>query len=217
MFVELVGSLRCIQPHELTWLVASVSRIEQRDILVGTLGCHVCHATYPIADGVADFTVGAPGEVPASEALDAAAADALSVRAAALLDLATPGGVAVLMGAWGICARPLAELVPQVHLFLLNAPPGIRSGAGVSLANVHDDVPLRPGAARGIALDEPHTTPELVEAAVQTLRPRGRLLAPVSLPVPAGITELARDERSWVGVKEVRPQIVQLQGGRAGR
>ena len=36
----------------------------------------------------------------------------------------------------------------------------------------------------------------------RVLRPDGRLVAPAAIPVPAGIRELARDEREWVGAAE---------------
>jgi hypothetical protein len=211
MFIELVGSLRCIRPHELTWLVAGARQMDGRDITRGELGCHVCGAEYPIVDGVADFTAGVPPRaavtLPAPREQEEAA-----MRVAALLDLAEPGGFVTLAGTWGAAAPLLAEMVQHVHLLLLNAPVEIASGNGISLARVHDDVPVRPAACRGIALDESHSSPALVAAAVAALRLRGRLLAPASLPVPAGITVLARDAHHWVGEKErVAGPMVQLE------
>src|SRR5690242_21064587 len=55
MFIELVDALRCPVPHEESWLVASATRMEARHIVDGLLGCPVCHAEYPIRNGVADF------------------------------------------------------------------------------------------------------------------------------------------------------------------
>ena len=55
MFIEVVGSLRCVHEHELSWLVASAYRMEDRHVVSGELGCHVCGARYPVEDGVADF------------------------------------------------------------------------------------------------------------------------------------------------------------------
>ena len=40
-----------------------------------------------------------------------------------------------------------------------------------------------------------------VATAVPLLKLGGRLIAPASIAVPAGIRELARDERHWVGEK----------------
>jgi len=212
MFIELVDSLRCIRPHELTWLVASATRLEARDIVVGELGCHVCGTEYPIVDGVADFTLGRePRYAPSADAgTSVLTGEDVAMRAAALLDLAEPGGFVVLTGAWGGCAPQLAELAPRVHLLLLDPPAGAESGDGISLARVCDDIPIRPAMCRGIALDPAHATPHLLTAAVDALRPRGRLVAPASLAVPPGVTELARDERHWVGAKEAPAPIVRI-------
>jgi hypothetical protein len=38
----------------------------------------------------------------------------------------------------------------------------------------------------------------LLRGAVAALRPAGRLVAPLSVPLPDGLRELARDERHWV-------------------
>lgn len=212
MFIELVDSLRCVRPHELTWLVASATRMEARDIVVGELGCHACGAEYPIVDGIADFTLGQGSVHPTSEVASASAfsGEEVAMRAAALLDLVEPGGFAVLAGAWGACAPLLADLTPRVHLLVLDPPPGVESGGGISLARVHDAIPIRPLACRGIALDGAHIAPHLVATAVDALRPGGRLLAPGPLAVPAGITELARDARHWVGEKEAPAPIVRI-------
>ncbi|MDE3054540.1 MAG: hypothetical protein KGJ70_11690, partial [Gemmatimonadota bacterium] len=43
---------------------------------------------------------------------------------------------------------------------------------------------------------------ERLGRAVETLRPGGRLVAPARLPVPAGVTELARDEAVWVAERD---------------
>jgi hypothetical protein len=64
-----------------------------------------------------------------------------------------------------------------------------------------------------VALDA-SATPALVAASLQALAPRGRMVAPVSVAVPPGITELARDAELWVGVKEPTPcAIVELRRG----
>ena len=58
MFIELVDALRCPRPHEESWLVLAASRLEARHVLEGTLGCPVCHAQYPIRDGIVDLRPG---------------------------------------------------------------------------------------------------------------------------------------------------------------
>ncbi|MGH7648269.1 MAG: hypothetical protein ACREND_09140, partial [Gemmatimonadaceae bacterium] len=73
MFIEIVDAFRCTRPHELTWLVASADRLEDRDIITGELGCPVCGARYPIVAGVADFRDDAardPAPAPAPPGAD---------------------------------------------------------------------------------------------------------------------------------------------------
>ena len=232
MFIELIDALRCVQPHEPTWLVASIERAEGRYIERGVLGCPICRAEYPVIDGVADFRVrsetrgagcGSDGReegsprgaapdpsvrlAPAGRAAPAVSAAAAApppassdpLEAAALLNLDTPGGFVVLAGEWSGVARQLVELVEGVHILSVNPVPGLGSGSGVSLMVTEGELPLRPGVARGIVLDESHGSPTFVAAAAAALRPGGRLVAPASVDVPDGILELARDGRRWVG------------------
>jgi uncharacterized protein YbaR (Trm112 family) len=208
VFIELVDSLRCVRDHELTWLVAAADEMRGRDIVRGMLGCPVCRVEYPIVDGVADF-----GEPPRVRAAPASASDAgaLALRAAALLDLTSPGGFAVLAGEWSVAAPTVADIVDGVHILALDPVPGLASGGQLSLATAAADVPIRPLTSRGIALDGAHVTPRHLAAAVAALRPRARLVVPTSVPVPDGIALLARDERHWVGEKEPAPgPVVQL-------
>lgn len=209
MFIELVDVLRCPNPHEETWLVLAARRVDDRDVMEGTLGCPVCEAEYPIVDGLAHFdggsprltTVGAPNE---EEAL----------RLAALLDLSDPRGYAVLVGA--VAAHgPLVATMSDVQLLLVDPPPGIGMGHGLSglTTSAHAvTLPVGRGSARGVALDAT-ATPELARAAVDLLRPGGRLVAPSALPVPEVVTELARDDRGWVAERSAvaaSPGIISL-------
>src|SRR6476469_8084211 len=103
MFIELVDALRCPNAHEETWLVAAALRMEARHIVEGTLGCPVCGAEYPIHDGVVDFRRSGASTSTTSADMHATTDDAM--RLAALLDLSTPNGFAVLLGAWGSLAQ----------------------------------------------------------------------------------------------------------------
>ena len=115
MFIPLVDVLRCTRPHEETWLVASIDRAEDRDILEGTLGCPSCLAEYPIHDGIVSFEP----SVARPEFLQPSENDVL--RLAAALDLVDPRMTAVLHGSWGSCA-PLIRGVSPVPLLLVNPP-----------------------------------------------------------------------------------------------
>jgi uncharacterized protein YbaR (Trm112 family) len=202
VFIELVDSLRCVRPHEPIWLVASAFRMEERDIVSGELGCPTCTARYPIEQGIADFRDGEmlPGSPPA--AADPLSTAGLAMRAAAFLDLVEPGGFVVLAGNWSAAAHELVALVERVHVLGLDPVKRVESGGGVSLALTSTQIPVRSGAARGIALDDSHAAPTMLASAADALRPGGRLLAPANVPIPTGLTELARDEHHWVAEKQ---------------
>jgi len=222
MFIEFVDSLRCTRPHEESWLVAAADRMEGRSIVEGALGCPVCGTQYPIRDGVADFR--APGADVASGSSSSSAAPAPAVdaeeralRAAALLGLADAGGTAALAGAWGAVARAVLAIAP-VHLLLVNPPFAARAAEGVSVLRTDGGaLPLAAACLRGAALDEGTAgDPATVDSAVRALRGGGRLVAPAATPVPAGLTELARDAHDWVAERDA-PTSAPVSLGRSRR
>ena len=191
MFVELIDHLRCLRPHEESWLVASAANTDSRSILAGVLGCPICRAEYPISNGIADFghpprptTVIPPDETEA-------------LRLAALLDLTDARGYVILVGENGAHAR-LMQRFSDVQLLLVNPPSGLQMGAGVSGLTTSGVLPLAAGSARAVALGDMATVDDL-RAAADAVRPGGRVVAPVTLDVPDDVAELARDERRWVG------------------
>ncbi|MDQ6831152.1 MAG: hypothetical protein M3081_19995 [Gemmatimonadota bacterium] len=202
MFIELIDRLRCVHEHALDWLVASTGELHGRDVTRGILGCPTCRAQYPIVRGIVDF---ARGSAPApSTSPMTGTAEEEAMRVAALLDLSTPGGVVVLTGGWSALAPALAVVADGVQMLAINPVDGVASGDGVSIATAPAGVmPLRPGVARGIALDEAHVA--AASQSVEALAASGRLLAPASMPVPAGVTELARDARLWVAERDAAP------------
>ncbi|GJG85111.1 hypothetical protein tb265_02920 [Gemmatimonadetes bacterium T265] len=199
MYVELIDALRCPRPHPEgttdTWLVAAARRSSGRCIVDGVLGCPVCRAEFPIAGGVADF--GAPRDIdPPAAAAPAPDATADALRLAALLDLASPGGIVAVGGDWDAALDGLADLtdvralvVEPAHAYAPREPFG---------ALVGGELPVAAGALRGVALDARTATPARLTAAVRALRPAGRLVAPAGVPAPDGMRELARDAAHWV-------------------
>lgn len=210
MFIELVSSLRCLTPHEDNWLVVATGFMADRSIVEGRLGCPVCRREYPIAGGVAYFGV-APAEpvgVPNEAAPAAAAAPADdedgATRLAALLDLAAPGGVVVLAGAWGRAAPALAALA-TVHCLVVDPPGDGRTlvGEGVSVLRSAGAMPLARGSVRGVALDADAARERTLAGAARALASRGRLVAPAAATLPPDLAELARDQA--LVVAERRP------------
>jgi hypothetical protein len=209
MFIELVDVLRCLEPHEDTWLVASVTRWDGRHIVEGVLGCPACRREYVVSGGITWFVD--PSAARDGGRLTTAAPTAPPdrvARAAALLGLTEGGGTILLGGDWVECAHALVELGAG-QVVLVNAAPSSPSAQEVSSIVVGDRLPLAAGALRGVALGGEAATTALVAAAVRALRPRGRLVAPSSVAVPDGMTELARDDEDWVAerVGSVSPPV----------
>jgi uncharacterized protein YbaR (Trm112 family) len=211
LFIELVDDLRCPRPHEETWLVASVDRTRDRDIVAGTLGCPVCRAEYPIRDGAVWFDDATPAVPGASVEPDAQ----LAMRIAAFLDLSEANGFAVLAGSYAPLAERLRGVIPT-HVIALNAPRPVRTGEGISALIIHAGIPLANATCRGVALDSAHSDPARLDAAVRVLQPRGRLVAPATTALPDGVTELARDEDLWVAERTAAPSEPHELRGRGG-
>ena len=198
MFIELIDVLRCPNAHEESWLVLASGRIDDRDVMDGVLGCPVCEAEYPIVDGTVRFAPESHSKVvePSSEEE--------ALRLAALLDLASPRGYAIIAGALGNSAPALRALT-DAQLLLVNPPPGIEMGSGLSGLTIDlgwTALPLAPSSARAIALDD-SATPAQLRAGLLVVRPSGRVLAPLTLALPDGVSELARDDRQWLAERKV--------------
>jgi uncharacterized protein YbaR (Trm112 family) len=191
MFIELVEMLRCPNRHEETWLVLAADRTDGRDIMEGTLGCPICHAEYSIVAGVARFGEAATTRTSRPD-------ESESLRLTALLDLSDARGYAILVGETGSHARGMRELT-DVQLLLVDPPAGVDMGKGLSglTTNAASLLPLAGASARAIALDD-GATPAMLDAALPVLAPGGRLLAPVRLPLPDGVSEIVRDGRHWL-------------------
>lgn len=188
MFLPLIDRLRCLNGHEDTWLVASIDRAEERDVLEGTLGCPVCSAEYRIRDGVAVF-----GDVASPVDRTPSSADAL--RLAAALDLTDARMTAILHGSWGAHAAILRGLSPA-QMLLVNPPVGVTSGDGISIVRA-PVAPVAPGWADAVAIDD-GASDAMADSLRASLRGGGRLLAAVDTEIPPGFVELARDGDVWV-------------------
>lgn len=194
MFIELIDVLRCPNAHEESWLVLASRHIDGRDVMEGVLGCPVCEAEFPIADGVVRFA-----RESRSDAIVELSAEEEALRLAALLDLASAGGYAIIAGTLGKDA-PYLQALTDVQLLLVNPPLGTEMGNGLSGLTIESDwtaLPLAPSSARAIALDDT-TTPAQLLAGLRVVRPPGRVLAPIALTLPDGVSELARDARQWL-------------------
>lgn len=157
----------------------------------GVLGCPVCGAEYVIARGVVRFDA---VELPAPVTPNAEEA----MRLAAFLELTDASGFALLFGRWGAHVDQVRRL-SETPLVLVNPPAAIEGeAAGIILAR--DALPLARSSARAAALDE-RVSADLARSAVSAVRTGGRVIGPISIALPEGLAELARDAQVWVAEK----------------
>lgn len=200
MFIELIDSLRCPADHPPSNLVAAFDKLVDRDVVSGMLGCPVCRSEFQIRDGellLTTMAIPTPPARPVNPQGD-------SWRIAASLDLRSESGFAILAGPWGALASAVAEIVPT-HLVLLDPPFGVTGGPGRSVIRAGGTAPFVEGAAQSAAVDDS----ERAYALSRAVRPGGRVVGPVNVPIPSGSREVARDERWWVA-ERTAPGIVQI-------
>ena len=209
MFVELIESLRCPNDHEESALIASATKTEARHIIDGVLGCPVCNAEFPIREPIAEFAprsaIGGVFEVPSDET---------AMRLAAFLELTDAAGFALLCSRWAVHIEPLSRLT-ETPIVAVNPTLAlkVRLTAGALRCAT---IPFAAGSARAFAFDNT-SKKELIASGVRAVRAGGRVLGPATLPVPDGVTEIARDSDVWVGEKsaasEGTPRLVKLERG----
>jgi len=126
------------------------------------------------------------------------------LRLTALLGLAEAGLPLLLTASFAAFAEPLvAQHDALVAVFGAAGPSA--SGVG-NVSGSGDALPFADGSFHAAALDGAHSA-ALVADVVRCVRVGGRVLAAVSLALPPGVRELARDERHWVG-EVLAPAIV---------
>jgi hypothetical protein len=196
MFIELAEYLRCPRPHEDTFLVLSTGAMKDRHVLFGTIGCPVCHAEFPVVDGIARFSQRprwpeAAGPLPEPDAVQA------------VLGLAGPGGYVLLVGSATGLAADLGQRLEGVHLVCLNPMTPVGWDRSRSVVHATDFVPLRDSVVRGVvlgpeALDQPWTT----EAARVLLKGLRLVTLSEAVSPPAGVEAMAAGKGMWVGKKK---------------
>ena len=213
MIVDLADALRCIRPHEPAALITSVDRLSGRQIISGSLGCPVCDARYPVIEGAAVFDAASLERCRAEPAVPGAD-EAGVIRVGALLDLTDPAGWVLLEGAASAAGATLHALL-DTAVVMLNPPGPVPTGAELSV--IYAPVaPFSPGLLRGAALSQ-RVDPALADSVVAALRASGRIMGPVTVSVPSGVAELARDAHGWVGTRRAEPTTVPVSLSRARR
>ncbi len=210
MRVDVIELLRCPRPHAQSPLITVADRRDGDNLLDGTLGCVVCGAEYALRDGVAHLG----GEVSPEVLVDADMAASVSppdpLRVAALLGLSDVTTRGVLCGALASACGPIEELtgarcLAVNPLVASNQSPDALAANGVPatdtiLLDGYGLLPLPNGSLQGLAVDVVHHA--LLADATRAVRRGGRVVGPVSVAVPAGCRELARDDAEWVAEVE---------------
>lgn len=191
MFIEITEYLRCPAAHDPEWLVLMPEAIVDRRVTGGTIGCPVCHAAYPIVDGVVRF--GAPS-VPAAAA-DVPAPDVLQ----ALIGLESPGGYVVLVGSAARAGAGLAPLLEGSHVVAVN--PQEPPGGGLTVLEAARVIPIRDRVVRGVVLGGEVAEAMLDEAVRIVLRGQRVVILNEAVRLPDGLEELARGQGMVVGRK----------------
>jgi uncharacterized protein YbaR (Trm112 family) len=190
MLRDLLDALRCPHNHVESWLVAMVHRADGPRLLDADLACAVCGAEFVVREGVAVFA-DAHAVANSDEAVD-------PLRIAAQLGV-TEGFLPLLLaGHYARAGAAVAALVPIPQVWINATPTPQDARAPVSRLQVGDRLPLGVATLAAAAVDAAHATPGLLHGLARAVRPGGRLVAPVHTPLPAGVRELARDDREWV-------------------
>ena len=200
MFIEMLDMLRCVKPHEDTWLVASLKAVSNRIVLDATLGCPVCQAQYPVRKGIADFRGGGDlSHRPMVRRSGSETRQDLATRIGAFLNATEPGATVVLGGTWADAAQELATMT-DVRVLALNPGASVEESERVGLLMVDKQIPLAPASVLGVALDASFPA-EIVSSALKVVRAGGRIVGPASTDAPRNVSELARDATYWVAEK----------------
>ncbi len=228
MFIELADILRCTRPHEDSWLVLRADLMAGRHVVNGELGCPVCTAAYPVVGGEANFVAKAvqPGDDNVDSASDEAIVNATVTwideedapfRLAALLGLEDVRQPVLLAGSWGAHGAALAGIYPALYLVVNPTTAGQNGRAELSVIRASGTLPLAAGKLHGAALDGDAIRRGLLDGASRAVRTGGRLVAPVSAPLPANYTELGRDDELWVAEHRATPTGAPVSLSRASR
>ena len=200
MFIELIDLLRCPREHDDSWLVAAFTRMDQRFVIQGKLGCPVCGESYRIENGIADLRGSeAVGDTPDNRKhLEDALADRTSpddvMRFAAMLGLTRPGSLVVMEGETAGLAVALSEMT-EARVIALNPPGQLSESERVGVVLGDRRIPLAPASVDGIVLGS--QTASFADSG-RVLKPGGRFIAAAHTDIGPRFRELARDERHVV-------------------
>jgi hypothetical protein len=191
VFIELTDHLRCTADHAESYLVLLPGQMKGREVVTGELGCPACGRVVRIEQGVADFGAGTP-----SDGSTGLSANAL----AALLGISGPGGYVALVGGVTSLAEPLAKLLPDVGLVLINPAVAAAEAVGAGILRA-GRFPLKGHSMRGVVLGADHAREPWLRDAAAAVLSGLRLVAEGGDPPDDVIELMARSPACWVGRK----------------
>ncbi|HXW96304.1 MAG TPA: hypothetical protein VEI47_01870 [Gemmatimonadales bacterium] len=192
VFIELTDHLRCTAEHPESFLVLVPDAMDGRLVVRGTLGCPVCHAEYPIVEGVVRFDRVRPPEAGQSLGVDPAALHAF-------LGIEGPGGFIALIGRAAGHAEALAPLLPGVHIVAVNPPDGVLPTPRLSVLEA-PRLPIKQRSLRGIVLGRPEAIEPAWQAdAIHSILPGLRAVGEGPIPTEPAFELLGSAEGWWVG------------------
>jgi uncharacterized protein YbaR (Trm112 family) len=210
MHLDIVDVLRCPADHEQMPVVAVPHRVDGREMISGTIGCPRCGAEYPVADGVLDMRSTGVAEVSGGGGARASIDDAdFPLRLAAMMDLTYGRAFGVIVGGWGAHAPALRSLTPT-PLVLVDPPDPLASSHWEKVSVIlAESLPFLDATVPAIALSPGVASGRLREVAAAAA-PRARIVTLPSSTLPAGLTELARDESFVVSERQPQPLVLAL-------
>jgi hypothetical protein len=198
LFIELTDHLRCPRDHPEAYLVLLPDEVVARSVRSGRLGCPICGATFPVAEGVAELDPPPPAAGAAAAADAALAADAVH----ALLGLSGPGGSVALVGGAAEAWRELSELNPGVALVAVNPPGGMADAAPVLSVVRAPLIPLKARSMRGVVLGGSlGADPPWVREAARVTLPGLRIVGRGPRPRAPDLELLASADEWWVAAR----------------
>ena len=195
MDLAIVQRLICPASHASTPLVVRADLAEHGRMQKGVLGCPACQVEWVVDNGVAHF--GARAELPPNIAPEA-------TTLAAFLGLTDPQ----LVVTDGVPAQIVEALVREFGAVVV----ALDADVAPTTATVLDGaaiVPLADGIASGAVLLRSRDA-AFVASAVRSIAPEGRLVGSTALDLPAGVSEIARNDVLWVAAREVSVVPVEL-------
>jgi uncharacterized protein YbaR (Trm112 family) len=194
--VALVERLVCPRGHTPIPLVIRADAVTGGGLERGVLACPTCRIEWPVTNGTVRF----------GDAMTlSAGASPESTACAAFLNLTDAGALIVTDGASTTLCVGLASDFGSTVVPL--DPEEANDSHAIYGAPT---VPFGEGAVRGAVLLRAARSDSFIASAVQSLAPNARMVAAASIPMPAGMREIARDENLWIAEREPTPITARL-------